>query len=267
MPGRDRRRRPGGRAAGRVAGVARVAGRGGVEIGEGRRRGLADHRRAGPLQRRRRAARRPSAASRHRSASHLGRQVGGVDDVLDADRDAAQRPVRAGWSPRGPPSRRRRCRRRRCSDRVARQPDARRRASGCRPRCGAEDRGWTAWSGAPSRMTGLVPRRLAAASRPASASGGSVDGAFTNSVASSAPCAVGSCVRCPDARRTGAYRMRAVPFEQREPWRAQAEEACLPPAGAALGLHVARVARSTAPAPAAWTIRSRSRPSRAAASA
>ena len=100
-PGRDGGGRTGGGAARACGSLARIAGRDRVEIGEGRRRGLAEDRGAGPLRRHDdgRVGLGPPAGIDRRAA--FGRQVGGVDDVLDADRDAASGPARptgAAWS-------------------------------------------------------------------------------------------------------------------------------------------------------------------------
>ena len=69
----------------------RVERRGRIDVGERGGHGLAEmvrRRRCGIITTR---ARPRAADSRDRSASPFGRQVGGVDDVLDADGDAAQR--------------------------------------------------------------------------------------------------------------------------------------------------------------------------------
>ena len=78
--------------------VARIERRGRIVRRERRRRGLAGDGRPGLLQqhhdRRVRARPKPPVDLR----AHFGRKIRGVDDVLDADRDAAQRPgvLRAG---------------------------------------------------------------------------------------------------------------------------------------------------------------------------
>ena len=193
--------------------VARVAGLGRVEIGEGRRRRLADHRRAGPLQRRRRAARPPSAASRHRSASPFGRQVGGVDDVLDADRDAPQRArsrrTAAAWSTvtKAPIS----------SSAAAIASRDRRTA---RPRASAspasmrreevEDRQHR--GGLRSEGAGLLRTAPASRAGPHGSRRHRLTRRLRISVALSRHAPWVCCVLRPDARRTRAYRMRAVPF-------------------------------------------------------
>ena len=71
--------------------IVRIARRRRIEGGKRGGRGLAGDGRAGRLQRHhdRRVGARLLATIDLRT--HLGRQVGGVDDVLDADRDAAQR--------------------------------------------------------------------------------------------------------------------------------------------------------------------------------
>ena len=101
------------RAARRVLGVVRVARLAGREVGElGGHRLAEDHRAGGPQ---------PSRPPPHRArgmrpacsdGAVLGRHVGGVDDVLDADRHAVQRPRSAG------PARRRSSARSRLRQRV-----------------------------------------------------------------------------------------------------------------------------------------------------
>ena len=90
----DGGRRPARRPARGARRVGRVAGRAGGEVGElGRDRLAEDHRarRAQARHARGVGARAPPGVDR---AAALGRQVRGVDDVLDADRDAVQRPAR-----------------------------------------------------------------------------------------------------------------------------------------------------------------------------
>ena len=82
------------RAAGRALGVVRIAGLAGMEIGVLGGHGLAHDDRAGGAQAghgRRVAARR---AARPQRRAELGGHVAGVEDVLDADRHAVQRPDR-----------------------------------------------------------------------------------------------------------------------------------------------------------------------------
>ena len=94
-PGADRRRRARRRSARRMAVIVRIERRGRIVRRECRRRGLADDGRARRLQRhhdRRIGAGPPAPVDRR---AHFGRKIRRIDDVLDADGDAAQRPVRA----------------------------------------------------------------------------------------------------------------------------------------------------------------------------
>ena len=90
----DGRRRTARRAPRRMRGIARIASRGRMQVGELRRRRLAEnHAARAPQQRhRRRVGARPVAAIDRRAVS--GRHVRGVDDVLDSHRYAVQRPLR-----------------------------------------------------------------------------------------------------------------------------------------------------------------------------
>ncbi len=92
--GRDRRRRARRRAARRVLGVVRVAGLVGPVDGELGGHGLAeDHGARGAQPADHRGVRaRPPPGVQHGAV--LGRHVVSVDDVLDADRQAVQRPER-----------------------------------------------------------------------------------------------------------------------------------------------------------------------------
>ncbi len=84
------------RAAGRALRIARIARRARVEIGElGRHRLADDHRaRCAQPRDRRAVAHRLTALEQRRAA--FGRIIGGIEDVLDADRNAVQRADRAG---------------------------------------------------------------------------------------------------------------------------------------------------------------------------
>ena len=76
--------------------VARIERRGRIERSESRRGGLADDGRSRLLQHLndwRIRARLPTPVDRR---AHLGRKIRCVDDVLDADRDAVQRPRACG---------------------------------------------------------------------------------------------------------------------------------------------------------------------------
>ena len=90
----DRGARSARRAAGRMRDVVRIGGGARRHAGEFAGDGLAQDHRAGRARERDAGGvgRRPVAAIDRRA--HLGRQVGGVDDVLDADRHAVQRPAR-----------------------------------------------------------------------------------------------------------------------------------------------------------------------------
>ena len=90
--GPHRRRRARRRSAGRMAVIVRIERRRRIDGGERRGRGLADDGRARLLQHHHdgRIAARPKAPVDRRA--HLGREIRGIDDVLDADRNAAQRP-------------------------------------------------------------------------------------------------------------------------------------------------------------------------------
>ena len=90
-PGGNGRRRPGGRAARRALAIVRIARRTRVEIGELRRHGLAEDDCAGRPQPHHGggiAVRAPPGKQRRAA---FGRIVGGIEDVLDADRNAVQR--------------------------------------------------------------------------------------------------------------------------------------------------------------------------------
>ena len=79
-----------------MRGIVRVGGRSGRHAGELAGDGLAEDHRAGGARRARRRRRRRRAVAAIDRRAHLGRQVDGVDDVLDADRHAVQRAARAG---------------------------------------------------------------------------------------------------------------------------------------------------------------------------
>ena len=97
---RHRRRRARRGAAGRAFGVVRVARLARVIDGELGGHGLAqDHRARGAQALDHRGVPgRPAPGVQHGAV--LGRHVAGIDDVLDADRDAVQRPLRPAEPPR-----------------------------------------------------------------------------------------------------------------------------------------------------------------------
>jgi hypothetical protein len=138
--GGDRCRRARGGAARRVAGIARIDRRGRVEAGECRGRGLGERHGAERPQPRydRRIRPRPPAGIDARA--ELGGHVAGVDDVLDAHRDAGERPAfrhrrlgrDAQHGPDGGVA---------PGDPFTRPRELRPRGRGCRPRCGRGCRG------------------------------------------------------------------------------------------------------------------------------